>query len=57
LGSAISGARGGETVTIQYAKLKEITQGFNPVHPNRMLGNIWVDCIHLEMVVSPGDTL
>lgn len=57
LGTAISGARGSESITIQTARIKEVTQGFNPVHPNRNLGNIWVDCIHLEMLVSPSDTL
>jgi|SRR5580765_94215 len=56
LGEAITQARGGETATIINARVKEVSQGFNPVHPNRNLGNIWVDCIHLEMLVSPGDT-
>jgi len=56
LGTAITNARGAETLTIQSAKIEEITAGFNPFHPNRNLGNIWVDCIHLELVVTPGDT-
>lgn len=56
LADAINAARGSEQATIQWAKVKEVSQGFNPVHPNRTLGNIWVDCIILEMLVSPGDT-
>lgn len=52
LGDAISAFA--PTITIQHVKVVTETQGFNP-RPILQQGNAWVDTIHLELLVSPGN--